>query len=168
MIAQRVGPAPAWQRVPGALWPGGATGGRAAGCSRPEWRAGATQRPRWRGAPERVVLLYRQYRNKPFVAVAPAAQNASRSGRLCGRAMEKHVAAPIRQDRDAMGELFIWTDIDPAHEDDFNQWYDREHMAERAGIAGFQWARRYRATQGERRYLALYRTEDRKSTRLNS
>lgn len=73
--------------------------------------------------------------------------------------MEKHVAAPIRQDRDAMGELFIWTDIDPAHEDDFNQWYDREHMAERAGIDGFHWARRYRAPHGERRYLALYRTE---------
>ena len=33
-----------------------------------------------------------------------------------------------------MGELFIWTDIDPAHEDDFNQWYGCEHMAERAGI----------------------------------
>ncbi|MBU4609829.1 hypothetical protein IMZ29_04490 [Achromobacter sp. GG226] len=73
--------------------------------------------------------------------------------------MEKYVEPHIRQDRDAMGELFIWTDIDPAHEDDFNQWYDREHMAERAGIAGFRWARRYRTSQGERRYLALYRTE---------
>ncbi len=69
------------------------------------------------------------------------------------------MASPIRQDRDAMGELFIWTDIDPAHEDDFNQWYDREHMAERAGIAGFSWARRYRTQQGDRRYLALYRTQ---------
>lgn len=63
-----------------------------------------------------------------------------------------------------MGELFIWTDIDPAHEGDFNQWYDREHMAERAGIPGFSWARRYRAAtldghQPARRYLALYRTE---------
>ncbi|CCJ50048.1 DUF4286 family protein [Bordetella parapertussis] len=77
-----------------------------------------------------------------------------------GRAMEKHVAAPIRHDRDAMGELFIWTDIDPAHEEDFNQWYDREHMAERAGIAGFRWARRYRSQHGRRRYLALYRTEN--------
>lgn len=66
---------------------------------------------------------------------------------------------PIRQDRDAMGELFIWTDIDPEHEHDFNQWYDREHMAERAGIPGFRWARRYRSQTGERRYLALYRTE---------
>lgn len=58
-----------------------------------------------------------------------------------------------------MGELFIWTDIDPAFEDDFNQWYDREHMAERAGIPGFSWSRRYRAQSGARRYLALYRTE---------
>ncbi len=33
---------------------------------------------------------------------------------------------------DVMGELFIWTDIDPAHEADFNRWYDREHMAAQA------------------------------------
>jgi len=69
----------------------------------------------------------------------------------------------IRQDRDAMGELFIWTDVDPDHEQDFNQWYDREHMAERASIPGFVWARRYRLRSTERRangrYLALYRTE---------
>lgn len=58
-----------------------------------------------------------------------------------------------------MGELFIWTNIDPAYEDDFNKWYDREHMAERAGIPGFMWARRYRSQAGPRPYLALYRTE---------
>lgn len=58
-----------------------------------------------------------------------------------------------------MGELFIWTDIDPAHETDFNRWYDREHMAERAAIPGFAWSRRYRAAAGVRPYLALYRTE---------
>ncbi|ANY16340.1 DUF4286 family protein [Bordetella pseudohinzii] len=60
---------------------------------------------------------------------------------------------------DVMGELFIWTDIDPAHEADFNRWYDREHMAERAAIPGFVWARRYRARQAAPRYLALYRTD---------
>jgi len=68
------------------------------------------------------------------------------------------VTSPLRPDRDAMGELFIWTDIDPAHETDFNRWYDREHMAERAAIPGFLWSRRYRASTGERPYLALYRT----------
>jgi len=55
-------------------------------------------------------------------------------------------------------QLFVWTDIDPAFEADFNRWYDREHMAERVALPGFRWARRYCATKG-RRYLALYRTE---------
>ncbi len=56
------------------------------------------------------------------------------------------------------GELFVWTDIDPKYEHDFNRWYDREHMEERLSIPGFQWARRYRAvSDAERRYLALYR-----------
>ena len=45
-------------------------------------------------------------------------------------------------------QLFVWSDIDPDHEADFNQWYDREHMEERVRIPGFT---------GARRYLALYR-----------
>lgn len=58
-------------------------------------------------------------------------------------------------------ELFVWTDIDPIYEDDFNQWYDREHMEERVAISGFKWARRYRAVSKKaRKYLALYRTEN--------
>lgn len=71
-----------------------------------------------------------------------------------------NVVSAIRLDREAPGELFIWTDVDPAFEDDFNQWYEREHMEERAAIPGFRWARRYRATSEGRRYLALYRTEE--------
>lgn len=55
-------------------------------------------------------------------------------------------------------QLFVWSDIDPDHETDFNQWYDREHMEERVRIPGFTGARRYRAVSGSaRRYLALYR-----------
>jgi hypothetical protein len=58
-------------------------------------------------------------------------------------------------------ELFVWTDVDTTYEDDFNEWYDREHMEERVAIEGFQWARRYRSTSATaRRYLALYRTEN--------
>jgi hypothetical protein len=56
--------------------------------------------------------------------------------------------------------LSIWTDIDRAHEADFNSWYDREHMQERMGIPGFLRARRFHAvTQCPRPYLALYDTE---------
>ncbi|MDN7543581.1 hypothetical protein DF150_17550 [Burkholderia cenocepacia] len=58
------------------------------------------------------------------------------------------------------GQLCVWTDIAPAHEADFNAWYDREHMQERVAIPGFTHARRFRATDGgPRRYLALYVTD---------
>ncbi|MFI4926228.1 MAG: hypothetical protein ACHP7E_00890 [Burkholderiales bacterium] len=61
----------------------------------------------------------------------------------------------------ARGLLCIWTDIDPAHESDFNRWYDREHMQERVAIPGFQSARRFAAVGASPRpYLALYYTDD--------
>jgi hypothetical protein len=60
----------------------------------------------------------------------------------------------------ARGLLCIWTDIDPAHETDFNRWYDREHMQERVAIPGFQSARRFAAVGPcPRPYLALYYTD---------
>ncbi len=61
----------------------------------------------------------------------------------------------------AQAELFVWTDIDPTYDADFNRWYDREHMEERIAIPGFIWGRRLRLTRGAGpRYLALYRAKD--------
>jgi hypothetical protein len=54
--------------------------------------------------------------------------------------------------------LLTSMDIDPAHEADFNRWYDREHLVERVAIGGFVEARRYVAHQGHPKYLCLYST----------
>ncbi|MGO4327598.1 hypothetical protein AB4Z48_25210 [Cupriavidus sp. 2TAF22] len=57
------------------------------------------------------------------------------------------------------GMLFVAANVDAADEADFNQWYDREHVEERARIEGFISAARYEAVQGGPKYLGLYRTE---------
>jgi hypothetical protein len=56
------------------------------------------------------------------------------------------------------GMLLTSMDIDAADDEDFNRWYDREHLEERVGIEGFIEARRYVARSGSPRYLCLYST----------
>jgi hypothetical protein len=57
------------------------------------------------------------------------------------------------------GMLITWMDVDPAEEQDFNLWYDREHLAERVAIDGFLEARRWRAHQAPTKYFCTYTTE---------
>jgi hypothetical protein len=57
------------------------------------------------------------------------------------------------------GMLVTSMDIDPADEQEFNRWYDREHIAERVGIEGFVEARRYIAHEAGVKYLSTYSTE---------
>ncbi|MDX2277354.1 MAG: DUF4286 family protein [Hyphomonadaceae bacterium] len=47
-------------------------------------------------------------------------------------------------------------DVDPEHEGEFNEWYEKEHLPERVTAPGFLSARRFVAVQGEPKYLALY------------
>jgi hypothetical protein len=54
------------------------------------------------------------------------------------------------------GLLQIMPDVAPEFEDEFNQWYEQEHLAERMAIPGFIKARRFRALEGSPKYLALY------------
>ena len=51
-------------------------------------------------------------------------------------------------------------DIPASIEDDFNRWYNEEHIAERVGIPGFLNGRRYLAIDGVPKYVALYETVD--------
>jgi hypothetical protein len=59
----------------------------------------------------------------------------------------------------ANGLLLFITDIDPKNEDDFNRWYEEEHLAERMAIPGFVAARRFQAVEGSPKYLAIYDLE---------
>lgn len=55
------------------------------------------------------------------------------------------------------GLLMVWTDIPANLEPGFNDWYNREHMPERIlGVPGFVRGRRFVATDGGPRYLAVY------------
>jgi len=56
------------------------------------------------------------------------------------------------------GLLLTLTEPPPAMEEEFNAWYDEEHLAERLGIPGFRSAQRWvtDCKPGEGKYLATY------------
>ena len=58
--------------------------------------------------------------------------------------------------------------VAPEAEDDFNAWYDQEHLVALAGVPGTLAARRYRSTEasgGTHRYVAIYHLESPDVTR---
>jgi len=57
------------------------------------------------------------------------------------------------------GMLITSMNVDPQHEDEFNIWYDREHLAERVAIDGFLEARRWIAEDADPKYFATYSTQ---------
>lgn len=54
------------------------------------------------------------------------------------------------------GLLLVMIDVDPEHEQEFNEWYENEHLPERSACKGFLTGRRFVALEGGPRYLALY------------
>jgi hypothetical protein len=62
----------------------------------------------------------------------------------------------------ARGMLLNAMNVAPEAEDDFNAWYDEEHLPALAGVPGTLAARRYRSTEatgGTHRYVAIYHLE---------
>jgi hypothetical protein len=59
----------------------------------------------------------------------------------------------------AGGLLLNSMNVDPAHEDEFNKWYNEEHIPMLGAVPGVLCARRFRATSANRRYVALYHLE---------
>jgi hypothetical protein len=57
------------------------------------------------------------------------------------------------------GLLLVMIDVDPEHEEEFNRWYNEEHLPERLVCPGFLSGRRFVALEGGPKYLALYDLE---------
>lgn len=55
-----------------------------------------------------------------------------------------------------MGLLAVWLHVAPEHEEEFNAWYNTEHIQQITSIPGFINGRRYMALEGVPKYLALY------------
>ena len=58
----------------------------------------------------------------------------------------------------AQGLITVRLDVGPEHEDEFNAWYDSEHVPQVTALAGFVRARRYICAEADIRYLAWYET----------
>ena len=57
------------------------------------------------------------------------------------------------------GLLMVWTDVPADKEEEFNRWYNEEHLAERLAVPGFLSAARYEAVKGSPKHLAYYELE---------
>ena len=56
--------------------------------------------------------------------------------------------------------LAVWMDMPAEQEDDFNAWYNEEHLADRMAFPGFLRVRRYVSVGGGPKYVALYDLAD--------
>lgn len=54
------------------------------------------------------------------------------------------------------GFLLVLMQCPPTLEDEFNAWYDTEHLPERLAVPGFETAQRFVCLDGNPRYLAMY------------
>jgi hypothetical protein len=52
--------------------------------------------------------------------------------------------------------LFVQLETDPEHDQELNDWYNKEHLAALAAVPGVLGARRYRSKEGSPKYLAIY------------
>lgn len=58
------------------------------------------------------------------------------------------------------GIFLVYTDIPSQHEDEFNDWYNTEHLPELLAVPGILTATRYQATKGGPKYLAIYELQN--------
>jgi antibiotic biosynthesis monooxygenase (ABM) superfamily enzyme len=73
------------------------------------------------------------------------------------RQSKKHPSQPI-----GGTILVVMMEVDPEHEEEFNRWYNEEHLPERLEIPGYISARRFKLEEGEGvlKYLCIWELED--------
>jgi hypothetical protein len=57
------------------------------------------------------------------------------------------------------GIFMVYVDIDAQHAQEFNEWYNKEHLPELLAVPGILSAARYEAIKGGPKYLAFYELE---------
>jgi hypothetical protein len=61
---------------------------------------------------------------------------------------------------DAKGLITVWLHVSPEREEEFNDWYNMEHIRQMVGLPGFVSGRRYMVENATPKYLAWYDTVD--------
>ena len=58
--------------------------------------------------------------------------------------------------------MVVMMDVDPEHEEEFNKWYNDEHLPERLEIPGYVSARRFKLEEGQGvlKYLCIWELAD--------
>lgn len=56
--------------------------------------------------------------------------------------------------------LVVQVEIDPVDEEEFNRWYDEEHIPEKLAEPGFLAVRRFKSSDGAPKYMVIYELEE--------
>lgn len=75
------------------------------------------------------------------------------------QAGDRSLGAIAMTEKKRRGLLLVMIDIDPEYEEEFNRWYNEEHLPERLSCPGFLTGRRFVAVEGGPKYLAIYDLE---------
>ena len=62
-------------------------------------------------------------------------------------------------DKKGTGLLMVWVDVPADREDEFNHWYNEEHLPELLAVPGVLSAARYEAVSSGPKHLACYELE---------
>jgi hypothetical protein len=71
-------------------------------------------------------------------------------------AMQQINPGNLASPENAGGVILVSMNIEPSYEAEFNDWYNTEHIPHFNRLDGVIAARRFRATEGNPRYVALY------------